>query len=65
MSIVLSCGHVVSSLSEGHNASVAAFDRAGNKCVRHMVLCSACLELERQHDNLLCSDEEILMWLED
>jgi hypothetical protein len=28
------------------------------------VLCSGCLELERQHDNLLCSDEDVLMWLE-
>lgn len=65
MSIVLSCGHVVSSLSAGHNAAVAGFDRAGNKCVRHMVLCSDCLELERSYDNLLCSDEEILMWLEE
>ena len=65
MSIVLSCGHVVSNLIEGHNASVAAFDGAGNKCVRHMVLCGNCLELERNYDNLLCSDEDVLMWLED
>jgi hypothetical protein len=56
---VLSCGHQ----SAGHNAAVAGFDREGNKCVRHMVLCSDCLELERQYGNLLCSDEEILTWL--
>ena len=50
---VLSCGHQ----GVGHNAAVAGFDREGNKCVRHMVLCSSCLELERSYDNLLCRSD--------
>lgn len=63
-SIVLSCGHSVASFEEGHDAAVAGYDRMGQKAVFYSVLCSNCLELERQYDNLLCSDEDILMWLE-
>lgn len=64
-SIVLSCGHSVSTFEEGHDAAIAGYDRRGQKAVFYSVLCSSCLELERSYDNLLCSDEDILMWLED
>ena len=64
-SIVLSCGHSVATFEEGHDAAIAGYDRRGQKAVFYSVLCSDCLELERSYDNLLCSDEDVLMWLEE
>ena len=65
MSTVFSCGHQASKGDEGVPISVGSYDRYGQKCVKHMVVCNNCFDVERQHGNLLIDDEDVLMWLED
>ena len=61
MATVFSCGH------QGHLGfpiTIGSYDRQGEKCVKHLVVCIDCFEIERKQGNLLLDDEDVLMWLE-
>jgi hypothetical protein len=63
MTIHLSCGHQVKSMTDAFDVSLADYDELGEACVIYARVCEDCRDLAHQEGRLLYDQGEENKWV--